>query len=121
MPRSANWSTTRHRLPPLQAALESARATITLTNGSRLPRGLTGAIDFAATFAAGLAGAVWAGASWLKNVVATKLETTLSDGEYLYVFFTFASAGFAVVESFILLMLMMRSSLFTRSKKFRTE
>src|SRR5438270_3207078 len=56
MPRSANWSTTRHRLPPLQAALESARATITLTNGSRLPRGLTGAIDFAATLAvAGLA------------------------------------------------------------------
>jgi len=40
-------------------------------------------ITFTSYFAAGFAGAVEAGASWLKNVVATKLETTLSDGEYL--------------------------------------
>ncbi len=65
------------------------------------------------------AGALAAGASWLKNVVAVKLETTLSEGEYLNVFFTFASPGLAVVDNFILLILMMRSSLFTRSKKFR--
>src|SRR3954451_2129296 len=31
---------TRQRLPPVQAALLSLRATITLTNGSRLPMGL---------------------------------------------------------------------------------
>jgi hypothetical protein len=71
--------------------------------------------------APGFAGPVGAGASWLKKVVAVKLETTLSEGEYLNDLFTFASLGLAVVDTFMLLMLMMRSSFCTRSKKFKTE
>src|SRR4051794_41927705 len=48
MPRNAIWSTMRQRFPPVHAALESERATMTLTKGSLLPKGFTGAIDLAA-------------------------------------------------------------------------
>jgi len=70
----------RQRFPPLHAALESERATMTLTKGSLLPKGLTGAIDLAA---AGVA-AVFA------------LATFAAAGALVAGFFEAAVVGFAV-------------------------
>ena len=72
--------------------------------------------------APGLAGAAGcADGSWLKNVVARQLATTLSPGAYEYCDFTPASVGLRTEATFRFPILMIRSSLPTRSKKFRSE
>src|SRR5229473_7206452 len=52
--------------------------------------------------------------SWLKNVVAVQVATTLSLGAYWYVCFAFASLGFFVVDTSNPETLTIRSSFPTR-------
>src|SRR6266705_2528017 len=101
MPRKANWSTIRQRLPPVHAALTSERATITLTNGSRLPIGFSGAMDFAAVLlGAVLAATVFAEVLVTGFLLAEAVVASFVDGfvaDFIGAVVAFAVLVFAVL------------------------